>query len=416
MARGEIVYASAFGGALGDGLPESTAAAPAAAGAGLARPGRRPRAAATSTPLPSGDAGPRRPPSASSGPASSPAEAEQALPAEAPARPARALARASFADLDLGLPAEDPRPVEVAEARMDAPSPAPVLRRPDRVVPEMAPVTPMGLGPEAETDAEPGGPSLAGPGPRPRTGTRAPLARRLHALASDRPVAGGWAARAQGAPPVRTVGTLFEALARATTTSDVVRVIFERSVELREIPAEVQAPITQVVRELKAEVAEDPSSLSRPVRAAAPVERASRAAAPAAETLRTGESASAPRRAVRVPARGGTSGARAADDRVSRLVRRLQELILLAESNQREAARRQVRMAEDTAEARSEGGQGEGGDAAQGEGMGGPQPGHEDAGRFDIDALGREMMEMVSRELELRRERRMEDRDESGWW
>jgi len=36
--------------------------------------------------------------------------------------------------------------------------------------------------------------------------------------------------------------------------------------------------------------------------------------------------------------------------------------------------------------------------------------------KLDIERFAREVLEVVNRELELRRERRMEDSDESGWW
>lgn len=91
------------------------------------------------------------------------------------------------------------------------------------------------------------------------------------------------------------------------------------------------------------------------------------------------------------------------------LVKKLQGLIHLAEAEHRLAeAQRQVRMAEDSHEARGEGGQG-----TRGPGQAG---GSQDGSKMDIEQLGREVLDVVSRELEYRRERRMEDHDESIWW
>jgi hypothetical protein len=95
----------------------------------------------------------------------------------------------------------------------------------------------------------------------------------------------------------------------------------------------------------------------------------------------------------------------ASADKIGKLASRLQSLIGLAEgAGDRGAARRHVRMAEDSAAARAEG-QGELGGEAEASG-----------GQVDIDALGREVLSAVTRELEMRRERRMEEADERDFW
>jgi hypothetical protein len=63
-------------------------------------------------------------------------------------------------------------------------------------------------------------------------------------------------------------------------------------------------------------------------------------------------------------------------------------------------------MAEDSASAKAEG---------QGP-VGATKEGGEKGQKQDIDALGREVLEVVTRELEFRRSRRVEDHDESSWW
>jgi hypothetical protein len=74
-------------------------------------------------------------------------------------------------------------------------------------------------------------------------------------------------------------------------------------------------------------------------------------------------------------------------------------------ARRKDQARAEVRMAEDSVAARAEGGTSP------------TQSGSETEGEIDVEALGREVLEVVARELELRRERRQEDPDErSIWW
>ena len=92
-------------------------------------------------------------------------------------------------------------------------------------------------------------------------------------------------------------------------------------------------------------------------------------------------------------------------NKVTQLAKRLQELIAMAESQNRSGARQQVRMAEDS-------------NAAKAEGQSAPTSA--DSGRdasADIDTLTRQVTEQVTHELQVRRERRQEDPDgRSIWW
>jgi len=91
-------------------------------------------------------------------------------------------------------------------------------------------------------------------------------------------------------------------------------------------------------------------------------------------------------------------------DRLMKLVRKLQQLVFLADS-QRDAAMRQVRLAEDSASARAEG------QAAP------TQSGDSKSHQVDIEALSQEVLQHVQRELESRSERRQEEPDNrSPWW
>jgi hypothetical protein len=90
--------------------------------------------------------------------------------------------------------------------------------------------------------------------------------------------------------------------------------------------------------------------------------------------------------------------------KVTALARRLQQLIETAELD-RGSARREVRMAEDSGAARAEA------SAA---------PSADDATRdssVDVDALAQEVTDAVTRELEMRQERRLDDpTGRSIWW
>ena len=296
-----------------------------------------------------------------------------------------------------------------AGASADAPRPA------TRTLARDAFVAAPSFGFEAEPEAPVA--RAAGPAeavPARVASARRPLDRRLHDLTSggaataEAPV---WNARAEGAPRVRSVHGLFESLARATTAEQVVHVLFARADGLLAAPAAVAAPIQQVIQEIRQEVAR-PIAMAASDEAALPT-RATRLAAPVTEQLRpSGSRPSTGARVARGTTRPVASRTRTvgsgSEDRIMKLVKKLQGLIHLAEAENRlSEAQRQVRMAEDSEEARAEGG--------QGSRAGGPGA-SKDGSKMDIEQLGREVLEVVTRELEFRRERRMEDHDESVWW
>jgi hypothetical protein len=222
-----------------------------------------------------------------------------------------------------------------------------------------------------------------------------------------------WARRASGEPMARgTGGDFVQSLASARSEEDVVRVIVEQGGALSQVGSSLPKPVIQVIEHIRSEARAELE------------QRVDAARRPASSE---GASLPEPTRTRREARRGQTrdnvqvvkaltglrssSGARSNEgvggDRVMKLARKLQQLIHLADGvGDRDAARRQVRMAEDSAQARSEG-------------QGGAVAGN-DAGatkQVDIEALGREVLEMVSRELEMRRERRQEDPDgRNVWW
>ncbi|RME29011.1 MAG: hypothetical protein D6798_01090 [Deltaproteobacteria bacterium] len=237
--------------------------------------------------------------------------------------------------------------------------------------------------------------------PRPRLS----LARTLGAVEDgvDDPGMPTWARRASGEPLIHREERFIDALARAEEPEEVVRIIYERAARGGlGASSGLPAPVIKVIEQIRSTAAAiDPDAA--PARSAPGTD--------AEVVRRANRSRSAPRSSARVvrgftPLRSrGTATRRdgVGADKLSKLSRRLQELILLAE-RQRGAARQQVRMAEDSAAARAEG------QASPGGAEGGSEK------KIDIEALGREVLEVVTMELELRKQRSQEGSDEYGWW
>ncbi len=280
------------------------------------------------------------------------------------------------------------------------PAAVPAVTRPRTLA--AAPAT---LSADAGADFEPG-PATPTPTTRRR---RPPVEATFMDVATDSPVASSapnWAARAEGRPLVRSAQGLFDSLARATTAEQVVSVIAQRAGGFTSaVP--ITEPMREVVEAIRQEIAA-PAEVAQPAFLST---RAPEVEAPRTTVLRgtrvepVRSSARTSRGSVR-PVRSAavTRGPGGGDDRISKLVKRLTDLIHLAEDQRRlSEAQSQVRMAEDTPAARAEGGAPMGQSAAGGV-------------KLDIETFTREVLEVVNRELELRRERRMEDGDESGWW
>jgi hypothetical protein len=207
-----------------------------------------------------------------------------------------------------------------------------------------------------------------------------------------------------GRSRLRTGGGLLSALARAEAPEDVVRMVLERSSLLaragRELPAEAQSLLQRIVREA------DPAT--------SPSDRADRAAPHRLETrtlnrfrevTRKVVTPSPAGRSLRNPA--GPADAAGAEgngaSKVMKLAGKLMKLIHLAESERRLAdAQRQVRMAENTADARADGAAGRGSE------------GTEDM-TLNISALRQDVLDAVLRELELISWRREDPDGPSNW-
>lgn len=241
-------------------------------------------------------------------------------------------------------------------------------------------------------------------------GRRVPLAWTLEAVdaRSDNRALPGWAQRASEKPRITGSDDLLRQLAGAREVSEVVRVIFERSGETAPVMRQVSSPVLQVIQQIRAEA-----------------HKAAEPQAPAAgKTVTATASGGGPRKAMR---RGGPqprmqqlshgmtglrtmasapSSEGVGEDKVSKLARRLRDLIHLAEvKNRRDQARQGVRMAEDSAAAR-----------AEGQSSPTESEGNVNTEQVDIDALSREVLDHVQREQQLRQERRIDGGDSGDFW
>lgn len=212
-----------------------------------------------------------------------------------------------------------------------------------------------------------------------------------------------WAQRSTGRPRIAGGDDLVSQLARATAPEEVVSVLMDQSDTVRRATSSLPTPVVQVIQQIKTEA----------VRAEGEAQVAERASIDTETVRQRSRRREGVRSTTRVargmtglsPGSGSARAPSASMDRVSKLAKRLQELIAMAENQNRGGARQEVRMAEDSG-------------AARAEGQSAPAAAEEarDASA-DIDTLAREVTEQVTRELEMRRERRQEDPDgRSIWW
>jgi hypothetical protein len=205
-----------------------------------------------------------------------------------------------------------------------------------------------------------------------------------------------WAQRATGAPRIRGSEDLVDALARAAKPDEVVEVLMQRSARMSTATSVLPTPVIQVIQQIQAEAGKVAGELQD-------------------AAVDSGRSRPGQRGQVRSSARvirgmtglrpsSGASSSSGGVQKVSALARRLQQLIEMAEMN-RDTARREVRMAEDSSAARSEGSAAPAAEGAT-----------QDSS-VDVDALAQEVTDAVTRELEMRQERRLDDpTGRSIWW
>jgi hypothetical protein len=220
-----------------------------------------------------------------------------------------------------------------------------------------------------------------------------------------------WADRSVTPSRVRSVGELIDGLVGARDPEQIIKVILQDGGRVRPSMG-LPAPIVEVIQQIRGQADRVEQGA---MRAAAQASAEGGGAAAGAPLLRGRGRARSSAKVVR----GFTGLNRSAstanamqgvgDDKMMKLVKKLQSLIHLAE-NQRglSDAQRQVRLAAaDAPSARATDGAGDKGAA-------------EAAAKqnVDIEALAREVLETVNRELELRRERRPEDSEGGSdvWW
>ncbi len=224
----------------------------------------------------------------------------------------------------------------------------------------------------------------------------------------------GWARRADGSsigerklpdifskPRVRTSGGLLTALARAGDPEEVVRVILQRSGDLGD--ASLLAPEAQ---RLLHRVVDEAGVVARRAGRADRAVRGSTTVAPQSKTVVTNmldPMGSAMGNAGSGAHASATTSQGVGASKVMKLANKLMKLIHLAENDGRGDAHKHVRMAENSSEARAEGGAG----ATSGEQF--------DDKTMNIKALRQDVLDAVLRALEDLRWRR-EDPDGPSFW
>jgi len=232
------------------------------------------------------------------------------------------------------------------------------------------------------------------------------------------PEAPGWARRAVEGTPVaaapqirrrsraRVGGSLLTALARAANPEDVIQVILERSTS--GASAELPGPAAQLVRRIAQSAAVDSSEPLQPrYRQDHRGERGGRVQRRGTRSVRQNVLRPPRSNFISGPAAQSTakSGQGVGASNVMKLANKLMKLIHLAENERRADARSQVRMAEDTAQARAEGG------------LGAAQTKSAESETMNIQTLQQEVLESVLSAIELLQQRREGDPDgRNEWW
>lgn len=221
----------------------------------------------------------------------------------------------------------------------------------------------------------------------------------LEALSAQEYQAGGpsWAERTTRPSRIRTPGDLVDQLVQAQDVEQLVGIIVERGAEIRPNMG-LPKPVIQVIEQIRS--------------VAAAEEQAARSAGSGGRQARVGARASTRRRNAKVirgfaSLKGGTASSTAGvgPDKVMKLASKLRNLIHLAEGGRTADAQRQVKLAH--------------GDRPDGRMENGTDSGNSETAAkqsVDIEALAREVLDVVNREKELRQERRQEESDADVWW
>ncbi|MFH1464429.1 MAG: hypothetical protein ABIO70_08580, partial [Pseudomonadota bacterium] len=199
------------------------------------------------------------------------------------------------------------------------------------------------------------------------------------------------------APQAHPSRGVLAALARAGSPEQVVQTVMERAADpaaIRSLPAPLAEVVQQIRRQVQQAAAKLPASAGGHIAHASLARRRPQSRAPSA--------------AERLPALASDgAGTDVVSLATQRLIRRLQQLVHIAEVDRRELeAQRRVRRAEDSAQARAEASSSSAPASAAG------------SAPVDLDTLGRDVLAVVNHQFQARNERRQEDPDVRNdvWW
>ena len=209
-----------------------------------------------------------------------------------------------------------------------------------------------------------------------------------------------WAKRASEKPLIRGASDLINALVRADSQDEVVRVIFDRANQSLPSMQTLPSAATQVIEQIRKEAHKNQLETSARRQDEVAMSRISAEGKPR-------------RRSAKVVS--GFNGLRALssatktvhdqEDKVSKLAKRLQDLVLLAEEKSRKEAQMGVRMAENSDEA-----------IAEGHSVSKDEASNAEDSR-DIDALFQEVLSLYEREKDFRLNCRPDEPNNNDpWW
>jgi hypothetical protein len=195
---------------------------------------------------------------------------------------------------------------------------------------------------------------------------------------------------------VRSPGDLIEQLVQAQDVEQLVDLIVNRGSELQPSMG-LSKPVLQVIEQIRSVAAAEQNQ--------GPSSRSGRRSEVGARSSGRRRSAKVVRGFASIKGGAATVKSGVGPDKVMKLAGKLRSLIHLAEGGRMGDAQRQAKLAHGD---RPEGQMEQGGDLSNSETAAKQS--------VDIEALAREVLEVVNREMELRQERRQEESDANVWW
>jgi hypothetical protein len=205
-----------------------------------------------------------------------------------------------------------------------------------------------------------------------------------------------WAERSTRPTRVRSPGDLIEQLVQAQDVEQLVDLIVNRGSELQPSMG-LSKPVLQVIEQIRSVAAAEQNQGQS--------SRSGRRSGVGARASGRRRSAKVVRGFASIKGGAATIQSGVGPDKVMKLAGKLRSLIHLAEGGRMGDAQRQAKLAHGD---RPEGQMEQGGDLSNSETAAKQS--------VDIEALAREVLEVVNREMELRQERRQEESDANVWW